>query len=65
MEIKDYLPKRIRDRVVRVDVDADFDYNKNRSVQHYFITLDDWTKFDATTIKELKEIAKRIESKSK
>lgn len=65
MEIKDYLPKRIRDRVVRVDVDADFDYNKNRSVQHYFITLDDGTKFDATTIKELKEIAKRIESKSK
>ena len=29
MEIKDYLPKRIRDRVVKVDVDADFDYNKN------------------------------------
>lgn len=28
MEIKDYLPKRIRDRVVRVDVDADFDYEK-------------------------------------
>lgn len=25
MEIKDYLPKRIRDRVVRVDIDADFD----------------------------------------
>lgn len=65
MEIKDYLPKRIRDRVVRVDVDADFDYNKNRSVQHYFITLDDGTKFDATTIKELREIVKRIESKSK
>lgn len=65
MEIKDYLPKRVRDRVVRVDVDADFDYNKNRSVQHYFITLDDGTKFDATTIKELREIAKRIESKSK
>ncbi len=65
MEIKDYLPKKVRDRVVRVDVDADFDYNKNRSVQHYFITLDDGTKFDATTIKELREIAKRIESKSK
>ena len=65
MEIKDYLPKRVRDRVVRVDVDADFDYNKNRSVQHYFIALDDGTKFDATTIKELREIAKRIESKSK
>lgn len=65
MEIKDYLPKRVRDRVVRVDVDADFDYNKNRSVQHYFITLDDETEFDATTIKELREIAKRIESKSK
>lgn len=30
MEIKDYLPKRIRDRVVRVDVELDFDYNKNR-----------------------------------
>lgn len=51
MEIKDYLPKRIRDRVVRVDVDADFDYEKNRSVQHYFVTLDDGTAFDATTIK--------------
>lgn len=65
MEIKDYLPKRIRDRVVRVDVDADFDYDKNRSVQHYFVILDDGTEFDAITIKELKEIAKRIESKSK
>ena len=60
MEIKDYLPKRIRNRVVRVDVDADFDYEKNRRVQHYFVTLDDGTKFDATTIKELKEIAKKI-----
>ena len=60
MEIKDYLPKRIRDRVVRVDVDVDFDYDKNRSVQHYFITLNDGTRFDATTIKELKEIAKKI-----
>lgn len=28
MEIKDYLPKRIQDRVVRVDIDADFDYEK-------------------------------------
>jgi hypothetical protein len=65
MEIKDYLPKRIRDRVVRVDVDVDFNYDKNRSVQHYFVTLDDGTEFDATTIKELKKIAKRIESKSK
>ena len=65
MEIKDYLPKRIRDRVVRVDVEADFDYEKNRSVQHYFVTLDDGTTFDATTIKELKETANRIESKSK
>ena len=60
MEIKDYLPKRIRDRVVRADVDADFDYDKNRSIQHYFITLDDGTEFDATTIKELKETAKKI-----
>lgn len=60
MEIKDYLPKRIRERVVRVDVESDFDYNKNRSVQHYFVTLDDGTAFDATTIKELKEIAKKI-----
>ena len=60
MEIKDYLPKRIRDRVTRVDVEPDFDYNKNRSVQHYFVTLDDGTALDATTIKELKEIAKKI-----
>lgn len=60
MEIKDYLPKRIRDRVTRVDVEPDFDYNKNRSVQHYFIALDDGTGFNATTIKELKEVAKKI-----
>ena len=60
MEIKNYLPKRIRDRVGRVDVEADFDYNKNRSVQHYFVILNDGTGFDATTIKELKEKAKKI-----
>ena len=60
MEIKDYLPKRIRDRVTRVDVEPDFDYNKNRSVQHYFVTFDDGTGFNATTIKELKEVAKKI-----
>lgn len=60
MEVKDYLPKRIRDRVVRVYVEADFDYEKNRSVQHYFVILEDGTEFDATTIKELKEIAKKI-----
>ena len=53
MEIKNYLPKRIRDRVVRVDVEADFDYEKNRSVQHYFVTLDDGMEFDTTTIKEI------------
>lgn len=64
MEIKDYLPKRIRDRVVRVNVDTDFDYDKNQ-YQHYFVTLDDGTEFNAITIKELKGIAKRIESKSK
>lgn len=56
MEIKDYLPKRIRDRVVRVDVDADFDYEKNRSVQHYFVTLDNGMEFDAN---------KRVERKGK
>lgn len=60
MKIKDYLPKRIRDRVVRVDIESDFDYNKNRSVQHYFVTLNDGIEFDATTIKELREIAKKI-----
>ena len=61
MKIKDYLPKRIRDRVVRVDIESDFDYNKNRSVQHYFVTLNDGIEFDATTIKELREIAKSIQ----
>ena len=60
MDVKDYLPKRIRNKVVRLDIEADFDYNKNRSVQHYFVTLNDGVKFDATTIKELKEIAKNI-----
>lgn len=60
MDAKDYLPKRIRNKVVRLDIEADFDYNKNRSVQHYFVTLNDGVKFDATTIKELKEIAKNI-----
>lgn len=60
MDVKDYLPKRIRNKVVRLDVEADFDYNKNRSVQHYFVTLNDGVKFDATSIKELKEIAKNI-----
>lgn len=60
MKVEEYLPKRIRDRVVSVDVEPDFDYNKNRSVQHYFITLDDGTEFDAITIKELQEVANTI-----
>ena len=64
MEIKNYLPKKIRDKVVSVDVEPDFDYNKNHSVQHYFVTLDDGTEFDAVTIKELKEIAKKIQIKN-
>lgn len=64
MKIKNYLPTKIRDKVVNVNVEPDFDYNKNRSVQHYFVTLDDGTEFDAVTIKELKEIAKKIQIKN-
>ena len=60
MDVKDYLPKRIRNKVVRLGIEADFDYNKNRSVQHYFVTLNEGVKFDATTIEELKKIAKNI-----
>ncbi len=60
MEIKDYLPKRIRDKVEYTYVEADFDNRKNRSVQHYFVYLKNGEKFDATSIKELKEKAKRL-----
>ena len=59
MDVKDYFPKRIRDKIVRVDIEPEFDYNKNRSVQHYFVTLNNGITFDATTIKKLKEIAKK------
>lgn len=38
----------------------DFDYGKNRSVQHYFVYLSNGIKFDATTIRELKEKAEKI-----
>lgn len=38
MKIKNYLPTKIRDKVVNVNVEPDFDYNKNRSVQHYFVS---------------------------
>lgn len=65
MDIKDYLPKKIRDKVVKIDVDLNFDYIKNRSVQHYFVMLEDGISFGSTTIQELIEVAKRIESKSK
>lgn len=60
MEIKNYLPKRIKDRVVRTIIEADFDYSKNRSVQHYFVYLNDGQSFDATSIKELINKAKQI-----
>lgn len=33
---------------------------KNEAFNHYFVTLDNGMEFDATTIKELKEIAKKI-----
>lgn len=61
MEVKDYLPKRIRDKVEDIVVEADFDYGKNRSIQHYFVYLKNGERFDATTIKELKEKAKQME----
>ena len=61
MEVKDYLPKRIRDKVEDIVVEADFDYGKNRSVQHYFVYLKSGERFDATTIKELKEKAKQLD----
>lgn len=60
MDIKDYLPKRVRDKIDYIIVEADFDYDKNRTVQHYFIYLKNGEKFDATTIRELKEKAKRM-----
>ena len=41
-------------------VEADFDYEKNRNVQHYFVYLKNSKRFDVTTIKELKEKAKQI-----
>lgn len=61
MEVKEYLPKKIRDKVENIVVEADFDYGKNRSVQHYFVYLKNGENFDATTIKELKEKARRME----
>ena len=61
MEVKEYLPKKIRDKVENIVVEADFDYGKNRIVQHYFVYLKNGEKFDATTIKELKEKARRME----
>ena len=60
MEVKDYLPKIIRDEVEDIVIEADFDYGKNRSVQHYFVYLKNGKRFDATTIKKLKEKAKQI-----
>lgn len=63
MEIKDYFPKRIRDNIEDIIVEPDFDYKKNRSVQHYFVYLKNGERFDGTTIKELKEKAKRINIK--
>lgn len=60
MDMKNYLPKRIREEVEDIVVEADFDYGKNRSVQHYFVYLKNGKRFDATTIKELKEKAKQM-----
>lgn len=60
IEIKDYLPKKIRDDVEDIVVEVDFDYRKKRSVQHYFVYLKNGKRFDATTMKELKEKAKQL-----
>ena len=46
MEVKDYLPKKIRDKVENIIVEADFDYDKNRSVQHYFVYLTSGERFE-------------------
>lgn len=60
-EVKDYFPKKIRDMVVDIIIEPDFDYEKNRSVQHYFVYLNDGQKFDATSIKDLVKKAKLLE----
>ena len=52
--------KKIRDKVENIIVETDFDYDKNRSVQHYFVYLTSGERFDATTIKELKEKARQM-----
>ncbi len=59
MDIVNYLPVRMRHKVLHVDIEPDFDYNKNRSYQHYFITLTNGISFDATSVKELREKAKK------
>ena len=51
----------MREEVEDIVVEADFDYGKNRSVQHYFVYLKNGKRFDATTIKALKEKAKQME----
>ena len=53
----------IRYKVEYIFVEADFNYGKNRSVQHYFVYLSNGIKFDATTIRELKEKAEKILNK--
>lgn len=60
MKIKDYLPKQIKDKVSNIVIEPDFDYGKNRSVQHYFVYLDDGRSFDATSIKELINKARQM-----
>ena len=60
MKIEDYLPKQIKDKVSTIVIESDFDYGKNRSVQHYFVYLNDGQSFDAISIKELKNKAKKM-----
>lgn len=60
MEVKDYFPKKIREQIEDIIIEVDFDYEKNRSVQHYFVYLKNGDEFDATTIRELKIKAKNL-----
>lgn len=60
MEVKDYLPKKIREQIDDIIIEADFDHEKNRTVQHYYVYLKNGDRFDATTIKELKRKVKQL-----
>lgn len=54
LDLMRYIPKKYRPFISHLVAESDYDYDKNRTIQRYFVELTNGMGFNVTSIKELK-----------